>query len=147
MRRAMLAILMTAAASASAGAASAGPATVAVVERATTNRIVDVGTPGDSEGDVLTFHNDLYDAANQIQVGRDNGWCVRVIPGSTWECLWTSIFAGGQITVEGPFLDEGDSVNAITGGTGVYAGIRGEMKLHARDAKGSAYDFVYQLIP
>jgi Allene oxide cyclase barrel like domain len=51
----------------------------------------------------------------------------------------------GQITVEGPFYDAKDSVLAVTGGTGAYAGARGEMKLHARDAQGSAYDFVYSL--
>jgi hypothetical protein len=34
---------------------------------------------------------------------------------------------------------------AITGGTGKYAGARGQMKLHARDEKGSEYDFTYEL--
>jgi Allene oxide cyclase len=129
----------------SAGVGRADGATFAVVERATTNTIVDVGAAGDSEGDLLTFHNDLFDAANQLQVGRDNGWCVRTIPGEAWECVWTSLLADGQITVEGPFLDKGDSLNAVTGGTGVYANVRGEMKLHARDDKGTAYDFVYTL--
>jgi hypothetical protein len=51
---------------ASAGAVRADEATFTVVERATTNTIVDVGKPGDSEGDMLTFHNDLFDAENQI---------------------------------------------------------------------------------
>jgi hypothetical protein len=51
----------------------------------------------------------------------------------------------GQITVEGPFLDAGDSVLAVTGGTGKYATARGQMTLHVRDAKGTAYDFVYAL--
>jgi len=131
---------------ASAGAVHAGETTFTVAERATTNTIVDVGRPGDSEGDVLTFHNDLFDAENQIQVGRDNGWCVRTIPGEVWECVWTSILGDGQITVEGPFLDHGDSLNAVTGGTGAYADVRSEMKLHARDDKGTGYDFVYRLI-
>jgi hypothetical protein len=40
---------------------------------------------------------------------------------------------------------KGDSVLAITGGTGKYAAARGQMKLHARDSKGTAYDFVYEL--
>jgi hypothetical protein len=34
----------------------------------------------------------------------------------------------------------------VTGGTGAYAGVRNDMNLHARDAKGSEYDFVYNLI-
>jgi hypothetical protein len=47
--------------------------------------------------------------------------------------------------VQGPFYDKGDSVLAITGGTGKYAGARGEMKLHYRNEKGTEYDFVYEL--
>jgi hypothetical protein len=65
--------------------------------------------------------------------------------GKAWECNWTMSLKDGQLTVEGPFLDAGDSVLAITGGTGKYAAARGQMKLHARDAKGTAYDFVYEL--
>jgi hypothetical protein len=38
-----------------------------------------------------------------------------------------------------------DSVLAVTGGTGKFANAHGEMKLHARDAKGSEYDFAYNL--
>ena len=71
---------------------------------------------------------------------------MRTIPGKAWECFWTLSLDAGQITVEGPFLDAGDSVLAVTGGTGKYAGVRGDMMLHARDAKGSEYDFVYRLI-
>ncbi len=36
-------------------------------------------------------------------------------------------------------------VLAITGGTGKYSAARGQMKLHARNEKGSEYDFVYEL--
>jgi hypothetical protein len=34
---------------------------------------------------------------------------------------------------------------AITGGTGKHSAARGQMKLHARNEKGSEYDFVYEL--
>jgi hypothetical protein len=34
----------------------------------------------------------------------------------------------------------------ITGGSGQYAGAKGDMKLHARDAKGLSYVFVYELL-
>ena len=119
--------------------------TIAVVERATTDAVTDTGATGDSAGDLYTWANSVYDAANQQQVGTDQGFCVRTQVGKAWECLWTTTLAGGQITVEGPFLDAGDSVLAITGGTGKYANARGQMKLHARDAKGSEYDFLYEL--
>ena len=51
----------------------------------------------------------------------------------------------GRSPSPGPFYDAGDSVLAVTGGTGKYAGVRGEMLLHARDAKGSEYDFRFNL--
>ena len=77
---------------------------------------------------------------------RSQGYCVRVVVGKSWECFWTLMLAEGQITVEGPFFDTGDSVMVVTGGTGKYAGAKGDMKLHARDAKSTAYDFLYELL-
>ena len=119
--------------------------TLALVERATTDVVTDTGAEGDSVGDILTFANEMYDQANATMVGTDNGWCMRTVAGKAWECFWTLTLKDGQITVAGPFYDSGDSVLAITGGTGAYADARGEMALHARDAQGSAYDFVYKL--
>ncbi|HZP20183.1 MAG TPA: allene oxide cyclase family protein [Bauldia sp.] len=117
-----------------------------VVEHATSDAVTDIGDKGDSAGDILTFANEIYDEANQASLGTDNGWCIRTIVGKAWECFWTVMLKDGQITVEGPFLDAGDSMLAVTGGTGAYAGVRGDMKLHARNAQGSEYDFVYDLI-
>jgi allene oxide cyclase len=136
----MLAVaLMFAAARASAGEV------VNVVEHADTDAVTDTGAKGDSAGDVLTFANPVFDKANKTKVGTDQGYCLRTVVGKAWECNWTMSLKDGQLTVEGPFLDAGDSVLAITGGTGKYAGARGQMKLHARDAKGTAYDFAYEL--
>jgi len=59
--------------------------------------------------------------------------------------MWTNMLKDGMITVEGPFYDTGDSSFVVTGGTGKYAGAKGGMKLHWRDAKGSAYDFIFDL--
>src|ERR1700722_11788335 len=126
-------------------AASAGER-LQVVERALTDTTVDLGAKGDSVGDLLTFANPVYDAANKTQLGSDQGYCVRVVVGKSWECFWTLILSGGQITVEGPFYDSGDSTLAVTGGTGKYAGAKGALKLHARDAKATAYDFTYDLL-
>jgi allene oxide cyclase len=116
-----------------------------VVEHAKTDATAHVGAKPDNRGDVLTFTNDIFDAANKTKVGSDNGFCIRTAVGKAFECLWTTSLAGGQITVEGPFFDAGDSVLAITGGTGKYAGARGEMALHARDAKGAEYDFTFSV--
>jgi hypothetical protein len=118
---------------------------IALVERATSDAVTDTGPKGDSAGDLLTFANDVYDKDNKTKLGVDSGWCIRTVVGKSWECFWTLQLDKGSITVHGPFLDSGDSLLAITGGTRVYSGAKGEMKLHARDAKGSEYDFVYNL--
>ena len=119
---------------------------IQLVEHADTDATLDLGAKGDSVGDLLTFANPVYDAANKTQVGSDQGYCVRVIAGKSWECFWTLRLKEGQITIEGPFYDAGDSVMAVTGGTGKYVGAKGSMKLHSRDAKGSSYDLVYDLL-
>jgi allene oxide cyclase len=119
---------------------------IKVVERPIGETTVDLGPKGDSIGDLLVFANGVFDSANKTQVGTDQGYCVRTIVGKSWECNWTLTLKPGQITVEGPFMDEGDSVFAITGGTGRYAGAKGSMKLHPRDAKSTSYDFTYELL-
>ena len=116
-----------------------------VIEHPKDAQTAAVGKQADNRGDILTFANDVFDAADKQKVGADQGFCIRIAVGRSYECLWTLTLADGQITVEGPFLDAGDSTLAITGGTGKYAGARGEMKLHARDAKASEFDFIYDL--
>jgi hypothetical protein len=113
------------------------------VERATTDAVTDTGAAGDSAGDILTFANEVFDEHNAEKVGTDNGWCVRTVAGKAWECFWTLSLADGQITVEGPFYDAGDSSMAVTGGTGAYSQVRGWMSLHSRNDKGTEYDFTY----
>ena len=119
---------------------------IKVVERAVGETTVDLGAKGDSVGDLLVFANGVFDQANKVQLGTDQGYCVRTIVGKSWECIWTITLKGGQITIEGPFMDAGDSLLAVTGGTGDYAGAKGSMKLHPRDAKSSSYDFTYDLL-
>jgi allene oxide cyclase len=119
---------------------------IVVVERPVGETTVDLGAKGDSVGDLLVFANKVYDAGNKAQVGTDQGYCVRTIVGKSWECFWTLTLAAGQITVEGPFLDTGDSLMVVTGGTGKYAGAKGSMKLHPRDATPTGYDFTYDLL-
>jgi len=119
---------------------------IKVVERPVGETTVDLGAKGDSIGDLLVFANGIFDSANKTQLGSDQGFCVRTIVGKSWECMWTLTLKAGQITVEGPFMDEGDSLFAVTGGTGKYAGAKGSMKLHPRDAKSTSYDFTYDLL-
>jgi allene oxide cyclase len=120
-----------------------------VVEHAITDTVQEFHPPKMSLGDILGFHNPVYDASNRFQVGTDNGQCTRTVAtGKTeWECFWTVILKQGQITVEGPYYDDGtDTMLAITGGTGAYQQAQGQMLLHARgNPLGSEYDFVYML--
>lgn len=117
-----------------------------VVEHADTDVVTDTGEKGDTVGDVLTFANKVYDEKNEKEIGSDNGYCLRTAVGAAWECNWTLTLADGSVVVEGPFYDTGDSVLAITGGTGKYADARGSMKLHWRNEKGTEYDFAYEFV-
>jgi hypothetical protein len=117
-----------------------------LVERPVGETTVDLAAKGDSVGDMLVFANGVFDAANKTQVGADQGYCVRTVVGKSWECFWTLTLAAGQITVEGPFRDVGDSLLVVTGGTGKYAGAKGSLKLHPRDPTPTGYDFIYDLL-
>jgi len=120
-----------------------------VVERAETDAFsLKGGTAAENVGDVLTFTNPIYDVTNTNKLGTDQGYCVRLIVGKTMECHWTLTLAKGQIMVDGPVADGDnapDTTLAVTGGTGAYRGARGEILIHARDAKATAYDFHYRL--
>jgi allene oxide cyclase len=123
----------------------AGPMTVHVIEHAKTDTFIDVKDDGDSTGDLLTFHNPVFDATDSTRVGGDQGECTRIVTGRSFECTWITHLAGGSITVEGPFFDTHDSVVAVTGGTGLYRNARGSMTLRAR-AGGTEFDFIFHLI-
>ena len=147
---AMLALVTTAVAGQQAAPKSSGSAAgslnFTVVERALTDVVIDLGATGDSIGDTLAFGNPVFNAANTNKIGRDQGSCVRTNPGKSWECSWTNLLPGGHITVQGPFNDDGsDSVLSVTGGTGKYADVDGEMLLHWRNAGGTEFDFTFRL--
>jgi len=114
-----------------------------VIEHATTDAITNGS--GDQAGNILTFANDVYNGADATKVGSDQGYCVRIVVGKSWECNWTTFLPNGQITVEGPFSDTGNTGIAITGGTGKYAKARGWMELNYHNPAGTEFDFVFHL--
>lgn len=126
------------------GSRSREGGSIHVIEHATSDAVTN-GT-GDSAGNILTFANEVFNSSNTKKVGTDQGYCVRIEVGKSWECNWTTFLPGGQITVEGPFLDTGDSTLAITGGTGAYRNVRGSMELKYRNPAGTEFDFVFNLI-
>jgi allene oxide cyclase len=140
---------VAAVASTSSPNASRHPMVIHVVEHAITDTVQQFHPPKDSPGDVLGFHNPVYDASNTRRIGTDNGYCIRTVAtGKTeWECTWITLLPGGNLTVEGPFYDDGTNTTlTITGGTGSYTGAEGSMLLHATgNPVGSEYDFIFTL--
>jgi len=134
---------------ASPSGASEHPTVVHVVEHAVTDTVQQFHPPANSLGDVLGFHNPVFNATDTRQVATDNGYCIRTVAtGKTeWECNWTTLLQGGNLTVQGPYYDDGtDTTLTVTGGTGKYTGATGSMLLHARgNPVGSEYDFVFTL--
>src|SRR4051794_23277823 len=118
--------------------------TLTVVEHATTDATTDTGGPGDTAGDVLTFANEVFNAGDTAKVGTDQGYCIRVVKGKAYECNWTTFLPGGQIVVEGPFLDAANSTLAITGGTRRYRRPRGTMDLRSL-AGGTTFAFAFHI--
>ena len=136
-----LAVWVTAA---GAGGSAAFTGTVHVVEHAVTDAVTN-GSNDDALGNVLTFANPVFNEADTTEVGTDNGYCVRTVKGAAWECVWTTLLPAGQITVEGPFSDTGNTTLAITGGTGLYAHARGWMALNYHNPQGTEFDFVFHV--
>jgi len=124
------------------GLALASSYTLTVIEHAITDKAIVLGPHKDNTGDGLVFANPLFDSTNTTQVGTDQGYCVRTIVGTAYECRWTATITDvGQIAVEGPFYDALNSVLAITGGTGKFRNIQGEMDLV--HLNGSFFKFIY----
>lgn len=89
-------------------------------------QLIDVGAPGDSVGDLLVFDQPLLDA-DKKPIGNNSGYCIRTRVGHSFQCQWTLTTESGSIQVAGREHDSGSSKISIVGGTGNYAGIRGEM--------------------
>lgn len=90
-------------------------------------QFIDIGTAGDSVGDVLTFDQPLLDQQMK-KIGNNSGSCIRTRTGHSFQCQWTLTFDDGTIQVAGREFDKAVSNISIVGGTGRYAGISGEMQ-------------------
>jgi allene oxide cyclase len=121
-----------------------GAKSFTVIEHATTDATTDIGAQDDSAGDVLTFANEVFDRTDARRVGTDQGYCIRVVPGTSYECNFTTLLPRGQVVVEGPFYDAKDSTLAVTGGTGRFRRARGTMDLHALE-NGTKFAFTFHL--
>jgi allene oxide cyclase len=124
--------------------------TLHVVEREVNETTIHLGAKrqADSLGDMIVFANPVFNAANERQLGTVQGSCVRVVVGKSWECVFSLVLGSDHMSLEGPYADTGESVFAITGGTGRYAGAKGQMSLRTRESKPGATtttDMIYDI--
>lgn len=86
-------------------------------------------------GDLVPFTNKLYTGDLKKRVGITAGLCVVIehVPeknGDRFEATYSFYFGDyGHLSVQGPYLTYEDSFLAITGGTGIFEGAYGQVKL------------------
>ena len=120
-----------------------------VIEHPVSDTTVDVGAHGDSVGDLLPFANPIYNRANTVRVGSDEGSCERTRVGVAYYCDFViSLGKGphrGRVVVAGSFFDDPKmtSTFVVTGGTGAFAHAAGPMRLTTRS--DGSYNFRFHL--
>ncbi len=107
---------------------------------------VDVGKPGPSLGDMNVITEDVY--KNGKRVGTSDIQCTVVrlqLPKFSAQCFNTTTLPGGQITAQGIVTsDELEKVpfkQAVTGGTGAYKGVRGQLTVDEAGDKPAEFTF------
>ena len=130
-------------------APAAAKESLTLIEHVTNETVVDLGGEGDTVGDTLVFHNELYDDKDVNLVGTTNGSCIRTSVGEQlWECTFTNSMEHGSLVVEGSFHDSGRGSFAITGGTGEYSSATGQMGLTPAEestADSPKWQFVFEI--
>jgi hypothetical protein len=122
--------------------------TLTVLTKTREIKVVDLGPKGPSHGDLRAINALLYNATGKEKVGRLDAFCTVTDPADESaeqahmaQCTYTYTLPGGEISVQGvnayPKLSEPAprSVDAITGGTGKYAGVRGERRFETHGTK------------
>ncbi|KAG5623547.1 hypothetical protein H5410_008765 [Solanum commersonii] len=88
-----------------------------------------------SLGDLVPFSNKLYTADLKKRVGITAGLCILIKheeekKGDRYEAVYSFYFGDyGQIAVQGSYLTYEDTYLAVTGGSGIFAGVSGQVKL------------------
>jgi hypothetical protein len=125
-----------------------GRTTLTVSTKTRELEVVDLGLRGPSQGDMRVANAPLYDESAKQRIGRLDFFCVTTDPADKpnesahmAECTATFTLAGGEIGTHGvnaypklPGLPP-SGVDAISGGTGEYAGVRGERRFEMRGNK------------
>jgi hypothetical protein len=125
-----------------------GRSTLTVVGKNPQSKGLDLGAQGPSQGDLIIINAHIYDESAKERIGRFDMLCAITDPADESsekahiaQCTKTFTLPGGDITVEGVEAFANLSglspagVNAITGGTGKYAGVGGEQRYEVRGNK------------
>ncbi|XP_057754077.1 allene oxide cyclase, chloroplastic-like [Arachis stenosperma] len=89
-----------------------------------------------SLGDLVPFTNKLYTGDLQKRIGITAGICILIQNkaekgGDRYEAIYSFYFGDyGHIAVQGPYLTYEDTYLAVTGGSGIFEGVSGQVKLH-----------------
>ena len=130
--------------------------TLTVVTKPREIEVVDLEPPGPSHGDLRVVNAPLYNESGKERIGRFDLFCVTTDPADEpnerahmVECTYAYTLPGGEISAQGvrayPKLSEPvpRSVDALSGGTGKYAGVRGEVHVETRGTKvTSTFHFI-----
>jgi hypothetical protein len=124
-----------------------GRTTLTVVSKNPENKVIDLGAQGPTQGDIRVTNAPIYNESGKERIGRFDLFCAITDPADgpsekahLAQCTKTFTLPGGQISVQGveayPNLSGlAPGVNAISGGTGKYAGVRGEQSFEVRGKK------------
>ncbi|KAE8672118.1 Allene oxide cyclase 4 [Hibiscus syriacus] len=88
-----------------------------------------------SLGDLVPFSNKIYRGDLEKRIGITAGICILIenkpeMKGDRYEAIFSFYFGShGHIAVQGPYLTYEDTYLAITGGSGIFEGVSGQVKL------------------
>ncbi|CAI9110710.1 OLC1v1010780C1 [Oldenlandia corymbosa var. corymbosa] len=91
--------------------------------------------PVNSLGDLVPFSNKVYSGCLQKRLGITAGICILIKnepekKGDRFEAIYSFYFGDyGHIAVQGPYLTYEDTYLAVTGGSGIFEGVYGQVKL------------------
>ncbi|PIN08883.1 Allene-oxide cyclase [Handroanthus impetiginosus] len=89
-----------------------------------------------SLGDLVPFSNKVYTGDLKKRAGITAGICILIKnepekQGDRYEAIYSFHFGDyGQIAVQGAYLTYEDTYLAVTGGSGIFEGVYGQVKLH-----------------
>ena len=123
-----------------------GPKDFTLTGKTLANEQIDVGEPGPSLGDMNVITEDVYRHGKRVGTSDITCTVVRIqMPKFAVECFNTTTLPGGQITAQGIVtsdqIEKVPFLQAVTGGTGAYKGVTGELTVDEAGDKPAALIF------